>query len=219
MQEKHENWMVINQSNDNNLCNGDPMYRQCKPEKPKKVFIYDKVDNYKRSELLRLVKEENCTLKEAAEKLKINYSTAKTIIRVYRKENRIFKKSSLGMDQNQQMAASSMNYSLGMNNNSPTKINIPIANHFSTDSSLNLTVDHKHSSESNSSNNSGDIQLLQHKIKRDVKHCSRNLKLLWKEVTFNKQMLQNIAFVFSFIINNSQYLQNNHFNQYNLQNY
>ncbi len=34
-------------------------------------------------------------MKESSEILKINYSTAKTIIRVYRKEQRIFKKSSL----------------------------------------------------------------------------------------------------------------------------
>ncbi len=37
-------------------------------------------------------------MKEASEKLKINYSTAKTIIRVYRKEKRIFKKCSKNND-------------------------------------------------------------------------------------------------------------------------
>lgn len=36
--------------------------------------------------------QENVTLKEAAEKLDINYSTAKTIVQTYRKENRISKK-------------------------------------------------------------------------------------------------------------------------------
>lgn len=60
-----------------------------------KEAIYDKIDNDKRLELLRLVRDEKRTLKEASEILKINYSTAKTIIRVYRKEKRIFKKSAL----------------------------------------------------------------------------------------------------------------------------
>lgn len=36
--------------------------------------------------------QENITLKEAAEKLDINYSTAKTIVQTYRRENRISKK-------------------------------------------------------------------------------------------------------------------------------
>jgi hypothetical protein len=63
-----------------------------------KEFIYDKVDNNKRAELLRLLQEEKRTLKEASEILRINYSTAKTIIRVFRKENRIFKKSAVLKD-------------------------------------------------------------------------------------------------------------------------
>lgn len=58
--------------------------------------IYKKVDNEKRLFLLTMIKEEGISLKEASKKLDINYSTAKTILRVYRLENRILKKSSLG---------------------------------------------------------------------------------------------------------------------------
>jgi hypothetical protein len=56
--------------------------------------IYSKVDNRTRMMLLKMVKEEGISLKSAANVLKINYSTAKTILRVFRLENRILKKSS-----------------------------------------------------------------------------------------------------------------------------
>lgn len=56
--------------------------------------IYNKVDNNKRLLLLKMVKEEGQSLKNAAHILKINYSTAKTILRVFRLENRILRKSS-----------------------------------------------------------------------------------------------------------------------------
>lgn len=55
--------------------------------------IYNKIDNDKRLSLLQMVKEEGRSLKEAAKFLNINYSTAKTILRVFRIENRILKKS------------------------------------------------------------------------------------------------------------------------------
>jgi hypothetical protein len=54
--------------------------------------IYSKVCDVKRLALLKMVKEEGKSLKEAAKELQINYSTAKTILRVYRIENRIYKK-------------------------------------------------------------------------------------------------------------------------------
>jgi hypothetical protein len=57
--------------------------------------IYSKVDNQKRLCLLNLVKIEGKSLKEASKLLDINYSTAKTILRVYRIENRILKKAPL----------------------------------------------------------------------------------------------------------------------------
>lgn len=62
--------------------------------KKKKENIYCKVDNVKRIALLKMVKEDGKTLKEASKMLGINYSTAKTILRVYRIEKRILKKSS-----------------------------------------------------------------------------------------------------------------------------
>ena len=61
----------------------------------KKECIYSKVDNTKRIKLLKMVKEQGKTLKEASNILGINYSTAKTILRVYRIEKRILKKSSI----------------------------------------------------------------------------------------------------------------------------
>ena len=61
----------------------------------KKESIYSKVDNTKRIKLLKMVKEQGKTLKEASNILGINYSTAKTILRVYRIEKRILKKSSI----------------------------------------------------------------------------------------------------------------------------
>jgi hypothetical protein len=60
----------------------------------KKENIYKKVDNKKRLLLLKLVKDEKKSLKEAANYLGINYSTAKTILRVFRIEKRILKKTS-----------------------------------------------------------------------------------------------------------------------------
>jgi hypothetical protein len=54
--------------------------------------IYNKVGNEKRLQLLDMVKLQGKSLKEAACSLNINYSTAKTILRVYRIENRILKK-------------------------------------------------------------------------------------------------------------------------------
>jgi hypothetical protein len=65
-----------------------------KQEYHTKGCIYSKVDNQKRMMLLKMVREEGTSLKNAASLLKINYSTAKTILRVFRLENRILKKSS-----------------------------------------------------------------------------------------------------------------------------
>jgi hypothetical protein len=55
--------------------------------------IYSKVGNEKRLALLNMVKTQGKSLKDAASLLNINYSTAKTILRVYRVENRILKKT------------------------------------------------------------------------------------------------------------------------------
>jgi len=55
--------------------------------------IYSKISNDKRMALLDMVKTNGKSLKDAANILQINYSTAKTILRVFRIENRILKKS------------------------------------------------------------------------------------------------------------------------------
>lgn len=58
-----------------------------------RLKIYNQISNEKRAKIIKLVIEENKLLKEAAAMLKVNYSTAKTIMRIYRKENRILRKS------------------------------------------------------------------------------------------------------------------------------
>jgi hypothetical protein len=52
---------------------------------------YIQVDTDKRKELLEVIQEEKMTIKAAAEKLKINYSTAKNFVKLYRKYGRIQK--------------------------------------------------------------------------------------------------------------------------------
>jgi len=47
---------------------------------------YIPVDTDKRSHLIRLVDKECMTIKDAASQLKINYSTAKHIIKTFKKE-------------------------------------------------------------------------------------------------------------------------------------
>lgn len=50
---------------------------------------YIQIDIEKRKELLEELEKNNTTIKNAAEKLNINYSTAKNIVNVYRREKRI----------------------------------------------------------------------------------------------------------------------------------
>ncbi len=52
---------------------------------------YVQVGYSKRRELLEMVEEGNITIKSAAERLKINYSNAKNIVKLYKKEHRIEK--------------------------------------------------------------------------------------------------------------------------------
>jgi len=54
---------------------------------------YMKINNTKRKQLIDLVFLQNFQLKEAAKKMEINYSTAKTILRIYRLEKRSEKKN------------------------------------------------------------------------------------------------------------------------------
>lgn len=57
----------------------------------KNCIVYQKIDDKTRLRLLKLVKEKNWMIKEAAAKLKINYSTAKTIMRVFNTKKRILR--------------------------------------------------------------------------------------------------------------------------------
>lgn len=86
------------------LCNFQiKTYRKSRNIKRSNDKIYNKVENDKRLQLLQMVKDNKKSLKEASKLLEINYSTAKTILRVYRIENRILKKttcSSNGMTNN-----------------------------------------------------------------------------------------------------------------------
>ena len=90
----------------------------------RKDNIYKKVDNRKRLLLLRMVKDEKKSLKEAASCLGINYSTAKTILRVFRIEKRILKKTSITNQSNNEdklnltASTSSTVYQCGLNDNS-----------------------------------------------------------------------------------------------------
>jgi hypothetical protein len=54
---------------------------------------YKRIANDSRISLIHLVYDKNMAIKEAADKLMMNYSTAKTIVRVYRLENRAMKKN------------------------------------------------------------------------------------------------------------------------------
>lgn len=60
---------------------------------PNNLRVYSLTSNYQRQRLLHMIKEENMSLQEASDELKINFSTAKTILRVYKRENRILKKN------------------------------------------------------------------------------------------------------------------------------
>jgi transposase len=52
---------------------------------------YNKIPNMVRDRLVEMVVVEKYSIKEAATCLKLKYSTAKTIYKIYKKENRTFK--------------------------------------------------------------------------------------------------------------------------------
>eukprot|EP00357_Protocruzia_adherens_P002163 CAMPEP_0114973070 /NCGR_PEP_ID=MMETSP0216-20121206/750_1 /TAXON_ID=223996 /ORGANISM="Protocruzia adherens, Strain Boccale" /LENGTH=558 /DNA_ID=CAMNT_0002333521 /DNA_START=480 /DNA_END=2156 /DNA_ORIENTATION=+ len=54
---------------------------------------YSVTDNDTRMELITLIERKNLTIKKAAEQLGLNYSTAKSVVQMYKKEGRILKKS------------------------------------------------------------------------------------------------------------------------------
>lgn len=60
--------------------------------KTRKRAKYKPVDNFLREKLINLVQNEKLQLKQASDILNLNYSTAKTIVRVWKRENRVAKK-------------------------------------------------------------------------------------------------------------------------------
>ena len=61
-------------------------------QKDSKKSIYEKVENSKRCKLIQMLQQSKISLKQAADELDINYSTAKTIVQTFRKEKRVAKK-------------------------------------------------------------------------------------------------------------------------------
>lgn len=61
----------------------------------KNINNYKKINNVTRQKLVEMVYLQDFLLKDAAEQLKINYSTAKTILRIFRTEKRIEKKNAM----------------------------------------------------------------------------------------------------------------------------
>jgi len=141
------------------------------------------------------LREENSSLKEAAEKLKINYSTAKTIIRVYRKEKRIFKKSSKNLDDFEE---DYIKHQRDIPNSAPVNSAgvTPIVNPISFINSLNAST-------FSSSNENEDVNFIGNKIKRDFKICSIMLTEINKDILINKRILDDLAYI-SCVINQNQ---------------
>ena len=53
---------------------------------------YQPVDNHRRHELIRLIYEDNVSIRQAAIRMNISYPTAKAINRIYKQEDRVDKK-------------------------------------------------------------------------------------------------------------------------------
>ena len=75
--------------NPNSLSLHNELREESKQSSSKRKYM--PVDYDKRKELLRIINEENLTIKTAAERLRINYSNAKSIVKLYKKESRIYK--------------------------------------------------------------------------------------------------------------------------------
>eukprot|EP00826_Nyctotherus_ovalis_P048765 TRINITY_DN577_c0_g1_i1.p2 TRINITY_DN577_c0_g1~~TRINITY_DN577_c0_g1_i1.p2 ORF type:complete len:228 (+),score=44.91 TRINITY_DN577_c0_g1_i1:151-834(+) len=54
--------------------------------------VYEKIENSTRCSLIQMLQQNNVTLREAADRLGMNYSTAKTIVQTFRREKRVAKK-------------------------------------------------------------------------------------------------------------------------------
>ena len=69
----------------------DEKKRQASQEPASSKRKYVQVNYDKRKELIQVMDKEHLTIKSAAEKLHINYPTAKNIVKLYRREQRIEK--------------------------------------------------------------------------------------------------------------------------------
>jgi hypothetical protein len=158
-------------------------------------------------------------LKEASEILNINYSTAKTIIRVYRKENRIFKKSYI-KDNNSNHSQTNNSISnkkiLSTLENSEEDIikreekekssitnfnnqnynNNFMLNQLNNQNNLNTEEVDKNSILSSPN------KFLGRKINRDIESCHKMLNDVYHQIIINRNMLQNLFFI-SHAINKS----------------
>lgn len=67
--------------------------KQIKIKRSRKKATYRRITNEEREELIYLVLKEGVRMREAAARLGLNYSSAKTILRIYRIENRTSKKN------------------------------------------------------------------------------------------------------------------------------
>lgn len=121
--------------------------------------IYSKVGNEKRMTLLNMVKLNGSSLKDAANFLGINYSTAKTILRVYRIENRILKKTPYQKKSRKNTLSSSVSKTVSNGNNfelSPPKENfIETKNKILENEKVKTFFTTKNSSSTSVLNNSG----------------------------------------------------------------
>ena len=61
--------------------------KQTKPRAKREK--YEKIESHKRRQLLYLVNDLKVSIKEASDSLQVNYSTAKTILQLFRKTGRI----------------------------------------------------------------------------------------------------------------------------------
>jgi hypothetical protein len=106
--------------------------------------------------------------------LKINYSTAKTIIRVYRKEKRIFKKCSKQIEENEQEdLGKKMSFSSG-------GINSAVVSSINTSTVSSVPENDEKST-------------LGIKLKRDLKMCNILLSEIYKDVLVNKRILDSLV--------------------------
>jgi hypothetical protein len=138
-------------------------------------------------------------LKESSEILKINYSTAKTIIRVYRKEQRIFKKSSLKEEAKLNKEKKEENSTSAIFH-TKSSYNSVCENIFKINKNEELFTKQMESpvnvlSPSYASNNQNVCEyykLFSEKFNRDLFSCSRIINQVYHDIRENQTILENL---------------------------